>query len=433
MSSFSIAVTGDSLLSNRIPRTDKKMIELKEVLEEFEVRFTNFEMLVHDFETFPAAESGGTFTGARPIVLQDLNWLGFNMYSLSNNHSLDWDHEGLQICMRHMREQNSVFSGAGNNLAEASEPAYLDLPGGRVALISICSTAHPWNMAGEQRPDLRGRPGINMLRVNTVHHVSQSDLDALKRITAQTEINAHRDHLIREGFEQETSGFAMDKIRFEAGDQGTVTTCNQEDLERVGRYISEAKRQADVVLLSHHFHQFKGHGPDKSPLPDFGIEFAHFCIDNGVHAFLGHGPHVIRAVETYKNRPIIYGLGDFYVQNESVERQPSQQYDLFNLGPNNTPADAFDARSGHGTRGWAVNRGSFETVIATFTVQDDMIPQVEFIPVSMNFAAKRPKRGRPELASPEDAQRILETLQKLSAPYNSKIEIKNGRGLLKIL
>ena len=40
-------------------------------------------------------------------------------------------------------------------------------------------------------------------------------------------------------------------------------------------------------------------------------EFAHLCIDLGADVVLGHGPHVPRAMELYKDRFIAYSLGNF--------------------------------------------------------------------------------------------------------------------------
>jgi hypothetical protein len=40
-------------------------------------------------------------------------------------------------------------------------------------------------------------------------------------------------------------------------------------------------------------------------------EFAHKMIDEGADVLIGHGPHVTRAVEVYKERFIAYSLGNF--------------------------------------------------------------------------------------------------------------------------
>jgi len=40
-------------------------------------------------------------------------------------------------------------------------------------------------------------------------------------------------------------------------------------------------------------------------------ELSHFLIDNGVDIVLGHGPHIVRAIEVYKKRFIAYSMGNF--------------------------------------------------------------------------------------------------------------------------
>lgn len=40
-------------------------------------------------------------------------------------------------------------------------------------------------------------------------------------------------------------------------------------------------------------------------------ELAHMMIDHGADVVIGHGPHVVRAVEVYKDRFIAYSLGNF--------------------------------------------------------------------------------------------------------------------------
>lgn len=40
-------------------------------------------------------------------------------------------------------------------------------------------------------------------------------------------------------------------------------------------------------------------------------ELAHLMIDHGADVVLGHGPHIVRAIEVYKKRMIAYSLGNF--------------------------------------------------------------------------------------------------------------------------
>ncbi len=428
---FSIVATGDSLLTQRLPRQDKTCLALKELFEQADIRFTNFELQVHDFEVAPSAVSGGTWVAARPGVIKDLKWLGLNLFAGATNHSLDWGHDGLKTTMRHLKENDCTYAGIGMNLAEASMPCYIDTPEGRVALISVCSSGKDWHIAGEQRPDVAGRPGINMLRFNLINYLPKEDIEVLRKIVDKTYVNARRLQLEREGFIKAEEGFAVGTSRFEVGEAGTKTFCNQKDLQRILRYISEAKRQADVVLVSHHAHEFRG--IDKAVAADFTREFAHACIDAGVDAFLGHGPHILRGIEIYNSKPIFYSLGDFFIQNDSVERQPADFFDIYNLGPDNTPSDGWAARSKNGTSGLVVNRKVFESVITRFVVEDGSIKQVELLPITLGFEKARSRKGRPELASTSDGERILQDLQKLSDEFDTKITIKDGKGYIDIV
>ncbi len=428
---FSIVATGDSLLTQRLPRQDKTCLALKELFEQADICFTNFELQVHDFEVAPSAVSGGTWVAARPGVIKDLKWLGLNLFAGATNHSLDWGHDGLKTTMRHLKENDCTYAGIGMNLAEASMPCYIDTPEGRVALISVCSSGKDWHIAGEQRPDVAGRAGINMLRFNLINYLPKEDIEVLRKIVDKTYVNARRLQLEREGFIKAEEGFAVGTSRFEVGEAGTKTFCNQKDLQRILRYISEAKRQADVVLISHHAHEFRG--IDKAVAADFTREFAHACIEAGVDAFLGHGPHILRGIEIYNSKPIFYSLGDFFIQNDSVERQPADFFDIYNLGPDNTPSDGWAARSKNGTSGLVVNRKVFESVITRFVVEDGSIKQVELLPITLGFEKTRSRKGRPELASTSDGERILQDLQKLSDEFDTKITIKDGKGYIDIV
>lgn len=425
---LSIIATGDSMLTQRLHRDDKTCLALKSLFESYDARFTNFEMLAHDFDISPSAVSGGTWVGARPATLTDLKWLGLNLFSAATNHSLDWGHEGILATMRHLEAADCVYAGMGRTLAEAARPKFLDVANGRIALISVCSTNKDWHMAGDPRADVMGRPGVNVVRFKAVHYVPEEDIEALKAIVAKTDVNARRMQLEREGWTRPEEGFAIGDIRFEAGTAGTVTTGNKKDFARVCKAILEARRQADVVLVSHHSHEYKG--ADKAVPADFTRELACLCIDTGAHAFIGHGPHILRGIEMYKNRPLFYGLGDFILQNESTERQPAEQYELYDLGPDATPTDAFDARGGHGTRGQAMDSRVFESVMPAFTVADDEVRQIELIPITLGFGKHRSRRGRPEIASKEDAARILQNMQALSAPFDTTIIVKNERGYI---
>jgi len=83
--------------------------------------------------------------------------------------------------------------------------------------------------------------------------------------------------------------------------------------------VARLKKQADIVIVSFHGGgegaRFE-HVPRKNEIfyrENRGnvYKFAHAVIDAGADVVLGHGPHVTRAVEVYKNKFIAYSLGNF--------------------------------------------------------------------------------------------------------------------------
>lgn len=430
MRKTTFVLAGDSFITQRLPH-DAALRALRRYLRGFNVRFTNFEILLHDFEVYPAPVSGGTWAAARPSVLEDLKYLGFNLYTWANNHTIDWNIGGLLTTMRHLDAAGVIHAGVGRNLAEASQPKYLDTPDARVAIIGVTSTINQWGIAGAQRPDVLGRPGVNPLRYQTTHYLEENDLRRLSQIVEQTDVNADRQLNEKEGFAKASGdGCFVGSIRFSVGKPGTSTVMDEKDKARLTASIKEASRQADIVLVSHHTHERKG--MDKELPADFARDFARLCLDNGAAAYIGHGPHIWRGIEIYNGKPIFYSLGDFIFQNDTVERQPTEFYDLYDLGPDNSVADGIDLRSDYGKRGLDADKRVFQSALASFAIEGGKISDITLKPISLSFIEDRGLRGRPSFAGEEEATEILEHIKALSSPYGTQIDIVNGEGIIKL-
>jgi len=94
---------------------------------------------------------------------------------------------------------------------------------------------------------------------------------------------------------------------------------NVNDLASGRRLISEANKRADMVVVSFHGGA-EGKGAQNVPArteifagaPRGNLRlFARTVIDAGADLVLGHGPHVLRGMEIYKERLIAYSLGNF--------------------------------------------------------------------------------------------------------------------------
>lgn len=420
---LTLAGTGDALITQRLSCfTEPAFLELARVLRSADVRFTNLEMLIHNFEGYPAAESGGTWLAAEPAILDELKWLGFNLYAWANNHTLDWGEGGLFATLRHLEAAGVVHAGVGRNLAEARRPAYLDLDQGRVALVAMSSTFAEAGRAGQSRPDVVGRPGLNPLRFDTVVEVDADTLATLHRIRDEFGLGAREDLRIRLGFARppEPGTLTFGSLKFRAGEgRGVRTTPHRGDAEGNLRAVGDARRQADWVVVSIHSHEMPG--ADLEAPAEFLVTFARACIDAGADIVIGHGPHVLRGLEIYQGRPIFYSLGNFIFQNETVRHQPADFYEKLGLGPDATPADAFDARTENGRKGFPSLPAYWESVLPYVTWEGGRLAEIRLYPLDLGYGLPRPVRGRPLLAAPELGERIIERMDRLSAPFGARV------------
>ena len=271
---------------------------LADFIKQGDARFFNLETtLNHEGETYASQFSGGTYIRTDPEILDDIKPFGFNMTSANNNHALDFSYGGLLATIDALDASGLVHAGLGRNLAQASAPKYLETENGRVALIAVNTSFDPSAMAGAQSPRVPGRPGINGLRIENYIELPQEDIDYIKQLAKDTNINAEKEITRAEGYypplaENEAE---LGSMKFVSGTQRRyVSKVNGTDLERVKKAIYEAQLQADYIMVSVHSHQLSGTAKE-SP-SEFLQTFAHECIDAGAHAILGHGPHLLRPI-----------------------------------------------------------------------------------------------------------------------------------------
>jgi len=70
--------------------------------------------------------------------------------------------------------------------------------------------------------------------------------------------------------------------------------------------IKKAKENADFIVVNFHW------GSEYEETPSLRQkELAYFTIDQGADLILGHHPHTLQPLEYYKEKPIIYSLGNF--------------------------------------------------------------------------------------------------------------------------
>lgn len=411
------ALTGDSIINRRLsvyeaPGKDAMF----GLIRGADAAFTNFETLIHPYNMPGAAESGGTYMASPPFVAKELEWAGFDLLGLANNHGNDYGAEGLMMTVDALSKTDLIYAGAGSNLAFARAPGYLDTRRGRVALISTSSSFPAAIGAGAQRKDLPGRPGINPLGHEETYSVTQQTFDSLKPMGRAMKVDG-----------QDT--LRIGNATFAVGSTvGVVSKANARDLAELAASVRDARQQADWVMVSVHSHEYKTPSDPTQPA-DFLVEFAHAMIDAGADVVVGHGPHILRGIEVYKGKPIFYSMANFIFENDLVAFQPAENYEKTELPESALPSDYYSKRSKNDTVGFPAGRKYWQSVVAEVIYKDDRtLKGIKLHPVALGFGRSRPQRGQPYPATGAEAAQILEDITKLSEPYGVKITVKDGVG-----
>jgi poly-gamma-glutamate synthesis protein (capsule biosynthesis protein) len=194
-----------------------------------------------------------------PIALIDaLKANGIKMVSFANNHVMDQGWAGFAETRVHLREQGLLFVGSGDTAQQAWQPVIVEANGIKVGWLGMTR----W-LNGGRNPDKDDQPHVNFFP-----------------------------------YPGESGGApGMD----EAG---------------VLEAIKQARLKCDLLVVSIHW------GIEYAPAPrPEDVETAHKMLEAGAAVIVGHHPHVLQPVETYRTADgrdavIFYSLGNF-LSNQS--------------------------------------------------------------------------------------------------------------------
>jgi poly-gamma-glutamate synthesis protein (capsule biosynthesis protein) len=256
---LNITLTGQSTIRTDVRVQTPSIVSTVAPLLKGDVIFTNFEAAVVEKDQ---SVRDGSFLSP-PEAIDALKALGFNLLSLSNNHSFDLKVPGIHNTLRAADRVNLAHAGTGNTIDEAAGPGYLRTPKGTVALVAMASGFVP-----EGGSATATRPGVNELRI----------------------------------------------------DGGN--TPNKDDAQRILQSVRKAAASADLVIVYQHNHVFdKPFGtimreelPERLVPPEWLKTWARAEIDAGADIVVMHGAPLLHGVEIYRGRPIFYDLGNFFFQ-----------------------------------------------------------------------------------------------------------------------
>ncbi len=416
---FTLATVGDLIyLRPMLATIEKQSPDMLRILRGADAAFGNFETTAFDPATFkgsPQAESGGTWMLADPRVPREVAEMGIDLVGHANNHTTDWGVEGMADTLKLLDDAGLVHAGTGRSLAAARAPHYLDAPKGRIGLVSATTSFTPMSRAADPIGDIPGRGGANAIRSTEIALVSDSDLAALARIAgtkpgAPVKIGARI-------FRATATPASPARIDYEL---------NRGDEEANLLSVRQAHENGNFTIFSLHNHE---PGNASQTPANFAPDLAHKVIDAGADIFVGHGPHQLRGIEIYKGKPILYSLGNFAMMNNSLDAVPADMFDQYGVAPGSaTTPEILQARN-------ASEFGDpnlYESVIAVSKFRDGMIAEILLYPIDLGVHVQGAGRGVPHLADPAVGAEILARLQRLSAPFGTKIEIAKGIGVIRI-
>ncbi len=234
---------------------------VKQILSEADIRFVQVERTFSDRGT-QFELSSSPHTKVSPHLISAYTWAGFDVAGLATNHSMDFGPVAALDTIENFKKHNIKTIGTGANIADARKPAIIDKKGIRIAFLGYCSVLLPQYWATENRA------GVAPIRAHTYYAPYEFQPGAPARV---------------------------------------FTVAEKEDIEAMQDDIRKIRSEVDFVVCSMHW------GVHWVPryIADYQIEVGHAAIDAGCDLIIGHHAHLLKGIEIYKNKPIIYSLGNF--------------------------------------------------------------------------------------------------------------------------
>ena len=194
-----------------------------------------------------------------PVALLDgLKASGIKIVSFANNHVMDQGWAGFAETREHLKAEPLLFAGSGDTVAQQWQPVITEANGIKVGWLGMTR----W-LNGNKNPDKDDQPHVNFFPY--------------------------------------------------PGESGGATGADE---AAVLAAVKQARAQCDFLVVSIHW----GIEYATAPRPE-DVDMAHKMLEAGASVVVGHHPHVLQPVETYKtldgrNTVIFYSLGNF-LSNQS--------------------------------------------------------------------------------------------------------------------
>jgi poly-gamma-glutamate synthesis protein (capsule biosynthesis protein) len=190
---------------------------------------------------------------------------------------MDWGTEGFFDTIEALRSADLQVVGVGPNIQAARQPVFVNSKGRRIAFLAYSSILPIGYWAEENRA------GCAPMRAWTLYEQIEHDQPG-------TPSRVH-------------------------------TFANREDLQALQEDIRKAKAQADFLAVSLHWgiHFVPG------VIADYQREVGRAAIDAGADIIFGHHAHILKGVDIYQGKPILYSLCNFAMDLPMDEKHASSK------------------------------------------------------------------------------------------------------------
>jgi poly-gamma-glutamate capsule biosynthesis protein CapA/YwtB (metallophosphatase superfamily) len=418
-----LAAVGDCIVNRKISHLrDPDFLAAVELLRGADCTWGNCELvLANARDVYPAPKGEDPHTIAPPWGADELAFFGIDFVGVANNHILDFGNEGMFATLANLDRVGIPYAGAGADLAAAAAPGYVDTSAGRIGQVNCASTFPSYFAAGPAHPYLKGRPGLNPVRLDQKLLLDRDLFQRLKKVedVFNDLQGANEFASMMEKVPEDEGTIAGMPMRPGKGTD-LLSAASAKDLARVTEAIRIARNSSHLVVASIHAHEARHRLETPDP---FLQPFARACVDAGADAFLAAGPHVIRGFEIYKGKPIFYCLSNFIFQYGTNRPTPAEDFAAYGLDPGTLDSTLFERKIFYSEQ-----KRFWQSFVPRITYEDGKVAEIEIHPISLGFGQPLWERGTPRLARGEEAREILEHIAGLSKPYGTTMRVEEGVG-----
>ena len=258
--SLKLLACGDINIQNREDPT-AVFARVKDILDAADLRIGNMEMALSSPDDIITAKHGWTQSDSR--MVEALTYAGFDAVTTANN--VTFPAKAMLRSVDVLDENKIAHTGSGPTLAAARVPAIIEKDGTRIGLLGYSCIFYPLAHVASDT-----EPGVAVVRCVTAYepHRRANELPA-----------------------------APPTVR---------SWPEPESLDMVREDVAKLRESVDIVIT--YFHMGVS---SQEELTEYQRVLSRAMIDAGVDIVMGASAHRPQAIEVYKDRVILYGLGNF--------------------------------------------------------------------------------------------------------------------------